>query len=50
MFDHPAPKVASGSISTPVGATYGFEQVAKAGESDGKVLFTPAGLPQGIKQ
>jgi predicted enzyme related to lactoylglutathione lyase len=34
----------------PVVATYGFEQVAeavaKAGESGGKVLFTPAGLPR----
>jgi hypothetical protein len=30
----------------PVVATYGFEQVAEAGESGGKVLFTPAGLPQ----
>ena len=50
MFDHLAPMVASGSISTPVGATYGFEQVAEAvaaaGESGGKVLFTPAELPQ----
>jgi NADPH:quinone reductase-like Zn-dependent oxidoreductase len=45
MFDHLAPQVASGTISTPVVATYGFEQVAeaiaKAGESGGKVLFTP---------
>ena len=45
MFDHLAPLVASGTISTPVAATYGLEQVAeaiaKAGESGGKVLFTP---------
>jgi len=36
--------VASGAISTPVVATYGFEQVTeaitKAGASGGKVLFT----------
>jgi hypothetical protein len=36
--------VASGAISTPVVATYGFQQVTeaitKAGESGGKVLFT----------
>ena len=36
--------VASGAISTPVVATYGFEQVTeaitKAGASRGKVLFT----------
>src|SRR6266403_1501646 len=45
MFDHLAPLVASGTISTPVVATYRFEQIAeaiaKAGESGGKVLFTP---------
>src|SRR6202022_511457 len=45
MFGHLAPLVASGTISTPVVATYGFEQVseaiAKAGESGGKGLFTP---------
>jgi NADPH:quinone reductase-like Zn-dependent oxidoreductase len=45
MFDQLAPLVASGTILTPVVATYGFEQVAeaiaKAGESRGKVLFTP---------
>jgi NADPH:quinone reductase-like Zn-dependent oxidoreductase len=45
MFDHLAPLVAAGTISTPVAATYGFEQVAeaikKAAESGGKVLFTP---------
>ena len=45
MFDYLAPLVASGSISTPVVATYGFEQVAeaiaKAGETGGKVLFMP---------
>ena len=45
MFDHLAPLVASGTVSTPVVASYGFEQVAeaiaKAGVSGGKVLFTP---------
>ncbi len=45
MFEHLAPLVAAGTISTPVAATYGFEQVAeaitKAAESGGKVLFTP---------
>jgi NADPH:quinone reductase-like Zn-dependent oxidoreductase len=45
MFDHLAPLVACGTISTPVVATYGFEQVAeaiaKAEASGGKVLFTP---------
>ena len=45
MFGHLAPLVASGTISTPVVATYRFEQIAeaiaKAGESGGKVLFTP---------
>jgi NADPH:quinone reductase-like Zn-dependent oxidoreductase len=45
MFDHLAPLVASGTISTPVAATYRLEQVAeaiaKAGETGGKVLFTP---------
>jgi NADPH:quinone reductase-like Zn-dependent oxidoreductase len=45
MFDQLAPLVASGTILTPVVATYGFERVAeaiaKAGESRGKVLFTP---------
>ncbi len=45
MFDHLAPLVASGTILTPVVATYGFEQVteaiAKAGESGGRVLFKP---------
>src|SRR5260221_745009 len=45
MFDHLAPLVGSGTISTPVVATYGFEQVAeaiaKAGGSGGKLLFTP---------
>lgn len=45
MFDRLAPLVASGAIKTPVVATYGFEQVveaiAKAGESGGRVLFTP---------
>jgi len=45
MFDRLAPLVASGAISAPVAATYGFEQVteaiAKASEARGKVLFTP---------
>jgi NADPH:quinone reductase-like Zn-dependent oxidoreductase len=45
VFDHLAPLVASGTISTPVVATYRFEQIAeaiaKAGESGGKVLLTP---------
>jgi len=45
MFDHLAPMVAAGTISTPVAATYNFDQfseaIAKAGESGGKVLFTP---------
>ena len=45
MFDRLAPLVAAGTISTPVAATYDFEQVSeaitKAGESGGKVLFTP---------
>jgi NADPH:quinone reductase-like Zn-dependent oxidoreductase len=45
MFDRLAPLVAGGAISTPVAATYGFDQVgeaiAKAAESGGKVLFTP---------
>jgi NADPH:quinone reductase-like Zn-dependent oxidoreductase len=45
MFDHLAPLVAAGQISTPIAASYGFEQVAqalkKAAESGGKVLFAP---------
>jgi NADPH:quinone reductase-like Zn-dependent oxidoreductase len=45
MFDRLAPLVASGAISAPIAATYGFEQVteaiAKASEARGKVLFTP---------
>jgi NADPH:quinone reductase-like Zn-dependent oxidoreductase len=45
MFDHLAPLIAAGTISTPVAATYGFEQVreaiTKATQSGGKVLFTP---------
>jgi NADPH:quinone reductase-like Zn-dependent oxidoreductase len=47
MFDHLAPLVAAGTISTPVAATYRLDQVreaiAKAAESGGKVLFTPDG-------
>lgn len=45
MFDHLAPLIAAGTISTPVAATYGFDQageaLAKAARSGGKVLFTP---------
>ena len=45
MFDHLAPLIAAGAISTPVAATYGFEQVreaiTRAAQSGGKVLFTP---------
>jgi NADPH:quinone reductase-like Zn-dependent oxidoreductase len=45
MFDHLAPLVAAGRISTPVAATYRFEQVkeavTRAAQSAGKVLFTP---------
>jgi pimeloyl-ACP methyl ester carboxylesterase len=45
MFDHLAPLIAAGTISAPVAATYGFDQVreaiAKAAQSGGKVLFTP---------
>jgi len=45
MFDHLAPLIAAGAISTPVAATYGFDQVseaiAKAAQSGGKVVFTP---------
>jgi len=45
MFDHLAPLVAAGEISTPVTATYAFDQlteaITKAAQSGGKVLFTP---------
>ena len=45
MFDHLAPLIAAGTISTPVAATYGFDQVGeaitRATQSGGKVLFTP---------
>jgi NADPH:quinone reductase-like Zn-dependent oxidoreductase len=45
MFDHLAPLIAAGTISTQVAATYRFDQVkeaiAKAAQSGGKVLFTP---------
>jgi alpha/beta hydrolase fold len=45
MFDHLAPLVAAGTISTPVVATYRFDQVkeavTRAAQSGGKVLFTP---------
>jgi len=44
MFDHLAPLVAAGTISTPVVATYRLDQVkeaiARAAQSGGKVLFT----------
>ena len=44
MFDHLTPLIAAGTISTPVAATYGFDQgreaITKAAESGGKVLFT----------
>jgi NADPH:quinone reductase-like Zn-dependent oxidoreductase len=44
MFDRLAPLVAAGTVSTPVAATYGFDQVSeaitKAAQSGGKVLFT----------
>ena len=30
MFDHLAPLIAAGTISTPVAATYGFDQVREA--------------------
>jgi hypothetical protein len=45
MFDHLAPLIAAGTISTPVAATYRFDQVREAitnaAQSVGKVLFTP---------
>jgi hypothetical protein len=45
MFDRPAPLVAARTISTPVAATHGFDQVgealASAAQSGGTVLFTP---------
>ena len=45
MFDRLAPLVAAGTISTPVAATYRFDEVqeaiTKAAQSRGKVLFTP---------
>jgi NADPH:quinone reductase-like Zn-dependent oxidoreductase len=45
MFDHLAPLIAAGTISAPVAATYGFDQVreaiTKAAEGGGKVLFAP---------
>lgn len=44
MFARLAPLVASGAISTPVAATYGFDQVkeaiTRAAQGGGKVLFT----------
>jgi len=44
MFDRLTPMIAAGTISTPVAATYGFDQVneaiTKAAQSSGKVLFT----------
>ena len=45
LFDHLAPLIAGGTISAPVAATFGFDQVreaiTKAAQSGGKVLFTP---------
>jgi len=45
MFEHLAPLIATGMISTPVAATYRFDQVkdaiTHAGRSSGKVLFAP---------
>jgi hypothetical protein len=45
MFDRLAPLVAARTISTPVAATYGFDQVGEAivnaTQNGGKVLFTP---------
>ncbi len=45
MFEHLTPLVAAGTISVPVAATYGFDQVreaiTKAAQGGGKVLFTP---------
>jgi len=45
MFARLAPLIAAGTISAPVAATYGFDQVreaiTKAAQSGGKVLFTP---------
>jgi hypothetical protein len=45
MFDHLAPLIAAGTISTPITTTYSFDRVreaiAKATQSGGKVLFTP---------
>ena len=45
MFEHLAPLIAASTISTPVAATYRFDQVkdaiTHAGRSSGKVLFAP---------
>ncbi len=45
MFDHLAPLIAAGMISTAVAATCGLDQVGEAitkvAQSGGKVLFTP---------
>jgi NADPH:quinone reductase-like Zn-dependent oxidoreductase len=45
MFDYLAPLVVAGTISVPVAAAYGFDQVreaiTKAAQGGGKVLFTP---------
>ena len=45
MYDRLVPMVASGSIATPIAATFPFEQVTKAIETaiagQGKVLLTP---------
>lgn len=46
MYEHLAAMIASGAISAPVAATYGFdkypEAIAGAAKFSGKVLFTPA--------
>jgi trans-2-enoyl-CoA reductase len=45
MFDHLAPLIAAGTISSPIAATYGFDQmkeaITNAIQSGGKVLFIP---------
>jgi len=44
QFEHLAPLIAAGTISAPLAATYGFnqvrEEIVKAAQSGGKVLFT----------
>lgn len=45
MYEHLAPMIASGEISAPIAATYGFdrfpEAIAAAAKFGGKVLFKP---------